>query len=133
MNDISIKLIITPPVGKPTELVLESCIVSGIMGDGSKAPMGGFFGSLNSEKLIISMIHVIRAFIKANEEQLNVILEIEELKNLKINREKQLKKMREMVQKIIDCAFEIEEKNRAEDNIDLDTHVISMRFDKSPK
>lgn len=123
-----VEITFIPPVGKRQTIELDACIVGGVMGDSSKAPMGAYFGNLTFESTTITMIHIARSFIKCAEEQLIIMAENKE--PIITDREKQLKAIKNMMLNIVDKAFEIEKRNADEDNVDLETHMVKMRYDK---
>jgi hypothetical protein len=109
-------LTIISEFGTKQEIPLSHCIVGGFMGDGSGVPMGAYVGDLDIMKIGVSFEHIVRAYIKLCNEQ---------------GQFKEDSHIRSLMNFCIDRAFETEEKNDPDDNVDIDTHTYIYRHDRS--
>lgn len=128
MEDMKVQLIMTPPIGEKTILDIESCIIGGVLADGSGCPFGSFMGKLGFENSLLALSHVSRAFIKTSEEQLELFSRTLAEKE-KTTKNERLEAIRIMMVSCIDRAIKVEMENNANENVDLDTHILKMRFD----
>jgi hypothetical protein len=102
------------PNGSSESITLDACLFGGIIGDGSGFPCGGYHGNLDPTTSLISMIHIMRAFIKTGEENgMN-------LEQAKLS-----------LDFCIQEAIKKEDQNDPLDNVDLETHMIKIRKDKT--
>jgi hypothetical protein len=100
------------PNGQTESLDLDACLFGGIMGDGTGFPCGGYHGSLDLNNTHVSMVHIMRAFIKICEEQGMSSQQAEASLDF--------------------CTKEAlvrEQNNNPLDNVDLETHMIKIRRD----
>jgi hypothetical protein len=100
------------PNGKTESLNLDACLFGGIMGDGTGFPCGGYHGNLDLGNTHVSMIHIMRAFLKICEEQ-----------GLYPHMAKEALKF------CLEEAVKRETENDPLDNVDLDTHMLKIRKD----
>lgn len=103
------------PNGQSEILKLDSFIFGGILEDVG-FPCGGFHGDLSVDNSFVPMIHLMRAFIKICEEQKMT------LEQSKFALEFCLKE-----------AIKTEKENDPIDNVDLETHMIKMKWDKDKR
>lgn len=111
---VTAKLTFVSPAGDQT-LGLKTSVFGGILADGSGAAMGGCTGDSNIIDTTLAMGHAIRAFLKIMVNEHNMSLE-------------QAKGLLDEV--CVKRAVELERKGESIDNIDLDTHVIAMRYER---
>jgi hypothetical protein len=125
---MKIKLVMIPPIGKETTIELSAAIFGGVLADGSNCPAGAYLGSMSFEQSLASLEHVIRAFIKLVNEQGDLMSSMG-VSFAEITREEKLRAIKYLAQSVLDHSFDIEAKNREEDNVTLGEHIKKMRFD----
>lgn len=101
------------PHGKTERLNLDACLFGGVMGDGTGFPCGGYHGDLNIDNTMVSMVHIMRAFIKICEEQ-SMNLDMAKLS----------------LDFCVGEAVGREGNKNPLDNIDIETHMLKIRKDK---
>jgi hypothetical protein len=101
------------PNGQRETLNLDACLFGGIIGDGTGFPCGGYHGNLDMDNTMVSMIHIMRAYLKICDEQgLNSEagkMSLEYCLNEAVNRES---------------------KKDPKDNVDLTTHMLKFNPNK---
>lgn len=133
MNEMDIKLVITDPLGQETVLKLQACVIGGFMDDELGAGIGAYFGRMDYNKAMLSIIQAIRAHFKIMDELVTEEIKSKGLDHIVYTREERLADMKKMALEALEQAFQDELENHAEDNIGIQEHkerVMKMRFDR---
>jgi hypothetical protein len=105
-------IILQLPNGQTEKLNLDACLFGGIIGDGTGFPCGGYHGDLDLSNTHVSMIHIMRAFLKICEEQ-----------------GLQPSMAKASLEFCLSEAVNRELQNDPLDNVDMETHMLKIRKD----